>query len=618
LGAFLRELQSNEANATPSGTTQGLAITRGLAQQESPITIPPVQTLDGWRAKIVLAIVLTAIGGPMGTAAAQALPEVATRHQLCFGIGPALNAGLLEGGSLSCGIVVAPGGKLGFFGRLEEAFGTLNGVSAALQVTITKGDLDHFSGSGYAVGLDVGHIEGFGVVGGAVLLDENRNFHGISIQLGVGSEAQPVELYWAAEHTYATSQDLSADTRRRKNAHTAPARTHALDLASFSVNWDDVELIPQPTGQSCWAAAGAMVVGWQDQVSLSPEKIAEIAGRTAKQGLSPNDRMAFAAAIGLMAEPPQSYTVDGFRQLLETCGPLWVSVKLPGSGHAVVVTGMYSDGAPDASDTYVRVADPWDSIVGTPGAPGGYLPTHDTGSRYILSWADFTREYEDRASTAPDGTVNVQILHAAGTAGRVPNRSSPPAGYALASAAPDFVLPPPPRPKTRAQALDAGVTITSPVPGVMMRRITGGDASVTWEVDQMIGLKHPNNEEPSPLPPLQDATTVHLIHWPYLDTPSGRISADLTVDWQYTGASLGNVRIAVTDSKGVPPQTLKVQAHILDDTMLHPREAPHMAGLRVRVRYQFSRPNTSDAIAFIHLRLFGDGTYDQSNRWEQS
>ena len=547
LDAFLHELGTNETAATPSGTTQGLATARLLAQQERPITIPPLQTLDGWRAKIVLAVVLTAISGPMGTAAALALSEVATRHQLCVGIGPALNAGLLEGGSLSCGIVVAPGGKLGFFGRLEEAVGTLSGVSAALQITIIKGDLDHFGGSGYAVGLDVGHIEGFGVAGGAALLDEDRHFHGISVRLGVGLEAQPVELYLAEERTYATSQGLSADTRRHKKVHTAPAQTHALDLASVSINWDDLELVPQPTDKSCWAAAGAMVVGWQDQVSLNPEKIAEITGRTATKGLLTDDFGRFANEIGLVAEPPQSYSVDGFRGLLEAAGPLWVGIRLPSSGHAIVVTGMYGDSAADGSGTYVRIADPWDRVVGAPGAPGSYLPTHDTGSRYILSWADFTREYEGLVTTAKDGSVNVQILHASGTAGRTPNHSSPPAGWAMTAMATDS-LPPPPRAKVGARQMDAGAgEIAAIFPGARMTRVSAGDANISWELDQLEGLKYPNDQAVSPAPPLQDAPTIHLTGWPYVKAPSGdQISADLTVDWQYTGTALGNIRIAAT------------------------------------------------------------------------
>ena len=61
-------------------------------------------------------------------------------------------------------------------------------------------------------------------------------------------------------------------------------------------------------------------------------------------------------------------------------GPVWVTADVPGI-HAIVVTGMYrQDGR-----YYVRITDPWDRVVGSPGAPGSYADTHVTGSQYIMS-----------------------------------------------------------------------------------------------------------------------------------------------------------------------------------------------------------------------------------------
>jgi hypothetical protein len=214
-----------------------------------------------------------------------------------------------------------------------------------------------------------------------------------------------------------------------------PRRTvaHGQANETYSLNWDDVELIPQPTNYTCWAAAAAMVIGWRDQVSLTPERVAQICGRSTTTDFSSNDQQRFADEIGLIAEPPGSHSIDSLRSLLESYGPLWVSLQTPDFGHAIVVTGMYSDGAADGSDTYVRISDPLDRVIGTPGAPGNYLNTHTTGSRYIMSWADFTREYEGLATTAPNGTVNVQILHAPSAAGRQPSRSGA-MGYAMSAA----------------------------------------------------------------------------------------------------------------------------------------------------------------------------------------
>ena len=169
---------------------------------------------------------------------------------------------------------------------------------------------------------------------------------------------------------------------------------------SFDVRHDDVPLIPQPTGMSCWAAAAAMVVSWRDRRSEhSPADIASGAGEWGayRNGLNPDRVDELAAAWGLTAEPPMSYTVEGFRNLLETQGPLWIGVAVP-SGHAVVVTGLSGDGTVDG--TTVRYNDPWPVDVGQANATKGYR--------------QFMSEYEAMASTDAAGDMNVQILHAAG------------------------------------------------------------------------------------------------------------------------------------------------------------------------------------------------------------
>lgn len=177
---------------------------------------------------------------------------------------------------------------------------------------------------------------------------------------------------------------------------------------SFDVSWDDVQLVPQLTNMSCWAAAAAMVIGWRDRISIDPSDVASGAGQWAAyaDGLNPRDIPSLADNWGLLQEPPQSYSIDGMRQLLQNFGPLWVGAAVP-SLHAIVVTGMYSDGSVD--NTYVRINDPWGRAPGSPGAPGSYNPTPGQGSQYALSLADFAAEYESAAVNFPD--VSIQILH---------------------------------------------------------------------------------------------------------------------------------------------------------------------------------------------------------------
>jgi hypothetical protein len=181
---------------------------------------------------------------------------------------------------------------------------------------------------------------------------------------------------------------------------------------SFDVNWDDVPLINQLTNMSCWAASAAMVVGWRDRMDIDPSAIASGTGNWAAyaNGLNPADFSTLARAWTLSSEPPQSYSIDGLREVVQSKGPLWVAAAVPGF-HAIVVTGLYSDGSVD--NTFVRINDPWDRDPGSPGQPGQYLNSHDHGSQYVLTLQQFAKEYETPA-TYPD--VSLQVLHAEGRA----------------------------------------------------------------------------------------------------------------------------------------------------------------------------------------------------------
>jgi N-acetyl-anhydromuramyl-L-alanine amidase AmpD len=199
-------------------------------------------------------------------------------------------------------------------------------------------------------------------------------------------------------------------------AQSLPATAQAADAQSSELGWD-VQLIPQPTSDTCWAAAAAMVAGWSGMASFPTSHEPDV-----------EDIPAVARRFGLQMEPAQSYSVQGFRELLETKGPLWVAAETP-NFHAVVVTGMRSDGNPDGSGTCLRINDPWDRDPGTDCAPGSYLGSHLAGTRYTQSWQQFVKEYEAVARDLP--LVTVQILHAGGTGGRKPAMVGP-AGVAQA------------------------------------------------------------------------------------------------------------------------------------------------------------------------------------------
>lgn len=210
----------------------------------------------------------------------------------------------------------------------------------------------------------------------------------------------------------------------------------ALSGDAWSVNWDDVELIGQREDLSCWAASLSMLIGWRDRQSVDEASVASACGRAPNQRgpIQRADVLAVTEALGLGHSEPATYSAEGFRTLLENHGPIWVCKQFADgveSGHAVLAVGLYSDG----TETYVRVVDPWDREVGTPGAPGPHMSTHTTGSRYIQRYADFVAEYQWQQRLMNDLPADVQfdmlqMIHAHDTGGRVAATSSPPAGFA--------------------------------------------------------------------------------------------------------------------------------------------------------------------------------------------
>jgi V8-like Glu-specific endopeptidase len=186
----------------------------------------------------------------------------------------------------------------------------------------------------------------------------------------------------------------------------------SLSAQSFSLHWDDTPYQPQSSESSCWAAAAAMVVGWRDRICIPDAEIAVYVPviDAYRNGLPPSARTVLGDAWGLVAEPPASYTIEAFRQLLADFGPLYVGMNWDkqGGGHARVLVGMESGGAADGSDTTMFLYDPW------PETPG----------RIRMPFNEFVALYEGRM-TESGGVVDVQILHADGSEGRSPATAAP-------------------------------------------------------------------------------------------------------------------------------------------------------------------------------------------------
>jgi hypothetical protein len=419
--------------------------------------------------------------------------------------------------------------------------------------------------------------------------------------LNRGCRLMQAKIDWIEGRTTALSLGAAQQSAPRYSAR-------AMGNEPFSLTWDEVELVPQRNDLSCWAAAASMVIGWRDQISIDESTLASIAGRAPDQRgpLADADVRAFANALGLVPQTPQSFTVEGFRQLLETCGPLWVCKQAQrgsDSGHAVVVVGMYSDG----NTAYVRIADPWDRVVGSPGAPGVYLDTHATGSRYIMTYSDFVAEYEwqqqlDNASPPNERVYPLQILHSGGTQGRLPNYGSPPAGYAQGLGERREVrLPQPPKARSVIMGLPT------------LRRVNGGAGGVNYALDQYDDMKAPSGMavagSVAPVP----GPTLDLSDWPYLDGPTGRVYGTVRIDWRYLGGMVGNVVISVPNSRVGDGYSLSITADIADGP-----DTAAVAALRITLRHEFSHPGETTLVAVTELTLYGDGRYERQNRWDAS
>lgn len=173
------------------------------------------------------------------------------------------------------------------------------------------------------------------------------------------------------------------------------AQQKALALGAIDVRYN-VPLVPQLTGMSCWAAAFAMIVGWRDQMSVDYTEIVRGAGywQQYQQGLNIEDHAAH-SMWGLVPESPQSYTVEGFADLLRNYGPLWVASAEPG-GHVRVVTGMQGDGTPDGTTLYIN--DPWEQGMTS-------FRVNNQGSQITETYIQFVKKQAalaDRTSRLPD------------------------------------------------------------------------------------------------------------------------------------------------------------------------------------------------------------------------
>lgn len=157
------------------------------------------------------------------------------------------------------------------------------------------------------------------------------------------------------------------------------------DSASFQVKYS-VQLVPQMTEVSCWAAAAAMLVSWRQEVSVIPSEIANRIGywrEYDERGYSINDEKVFKYwGLTYFRMTPNC---KGLAKLIAENGPLIiVTMEDPQQqdvAHARVIAGVKGDGSPEG--TILTIYDPW--------------PVN-SGSVYEETYAQFIVKYNQLSS----------------------------------------------------------------------------------------------------------------------------------------------------------------------------------------------------------------------------
>ena len=172
-----------------------------------------------------------------------------------------------------------------------------------------------------------------------------------------------------------------------------------------------------------------------------------------------------------------------------------------------------------------------------------------------------------------------------------------------------------PAPQPRARAMDGGAGVAIAVASLVISQLSSSEGDVTWTLDQLRSIKHPNNVEPAGSPGFRDAPTIKLDDWPVSGGAVDDISAWFAIDWQTNGRSLGNVRISNIGVNDAVGWGLEVRAEIMDDDIIY--QPGDCAALRIRFSYRFTRTIGSDILAYREVHLFGNGTHAIVGDWIQ-
>ncbi|MFA0963855.1 papain-like cysteine protease family protein [Roseivirga sp. BDSF3-8] len=161
-----------------------------------------------------------------------------------------------------------------------------------------------------------------------------------------------------------------------------------------------VSPLRQPNSMACWATVTTILYNWKMNAGHSIDHVLGTIGQPYLQmfqngqGLPGSMKEQFLNDAGLEFEYPQSFSIEGWEQLLRNYGPVWVTTDEDPSDkfaiHARVLFGIQGDGTSDG--TQMRFVDPANGRVVTE------------------SITAFIEKYESEARTK-NRPLRIQVVH---------------------------------------------------------------------------------------------------------------------------------------------------------------------------------------------------------------
>jgi hypothetical protein len=381
---------------------------------------------------------------------------------------------------------------------------------------------------------------------------------------------------------------------------TAPAPSDS--TPKVNVAWPDIPLPPRLAGVPDWLAPAAQLISWRDQPVADPlqpmQSLVSLAPTGAGIVVTAELLKGIAAALGFDVDAVSSFDVSALAKLLDTRGPQWL--VLPGlQPRAMLVTAVVGDGTP--AGTNVRISDP------SPQAPSA-----GTGGARDLTFQQLMDTLP--ASGAGSG---LHALHV--TEADMQTRPRLVTAQAVAQRSTSMRSQNAKRAPARQQAAPVVIPIVSTILGATMTRIMNNSGDVSWELDQLRGLKVPGDDNARRGSETYRTITTAVKEWPVVEVGFGvtdEIYADFEMEWQCNGHSVGNLTIKNTHTNDAVGWGLTIDAKINDDSTVYQGD---VAAIRVAFQYRFSGPPLrSDALAIRDFTLFGDGTIKENSRWTQA